>query len=97
MDSGDKEGMPKKNLDRLRPGFEQCKELKDAHPEVVRMCSMEFATGRDRRGQLELDLIKKVQRFGSDYQSMEVRIARITAQIRVQKAHYEIGEQDVGR
>jgi hypothetical protein len=90
FNSGDKESVPKPDLQRLRPGFEHCKELQDAHPDVRRLCSMEFGTGNERRNQLEGDLIRKVQRFASDFDSIEVRIARITAQIRVSQIHAKV-------
>ncbi|GAU88711.1 hypothetical protein RvY_01352 [Ramazzottius varieornatus] len=96
--SGDRDTYGKIDKTRLRPGYDKCEEqIKNAHPDVRKLCSLEYAINKETKDTYKKDLLAKVQRFTSDDDSIEARIAKITAQVRFGQPHvvnFPVGTRD---
>jgi len=81
LDSGDP---PLPEIDTSQPILDvrDCKELETADEVTKKLVSIEFAVRKHRVKAIEREYIAKVQRHKYDFESLEVKIAVITARIR---------------
>ncbi|XP_078619400.1 small ribosomal subunit protein uS15m-like [Branchiostoma floridae x Branchiostoma japonicum] len=70
------------DLTQFKVGWEKSKELQTADDTIKRIFSLEFASNAEKVNFLKQDMIRRVQKHPNDNNSLEVRIAYMTINLR---------------